>query len=497
MKPLSALRRRWSMRSGDDGIGVVTVILVMAVVTAMTITAVSLTKNNLNNVRGDRQSLTALATSEAGVAQAVSYLRTVNLASLSCTEPAPGAAPGASCQGAGPSWSSAANPMQIRIDGGSGACVASSDCFKVWIGTVSPFVPDCAARRASPPGRCYGTYRIHSTGISGNGPGARRVAVDVRISPYNYPLGIFSETDFSGNGNVGIHGESVYTAGCIANRQNDAQSGSGFQFQWDSANNRPVLDRFSGLPAAAHAVGGISTRNSCSGGNGGGGPIHTSSAPCNSTFRFDRDSAGGQLTGTPCLNAFTTPEGVGYPTTSRFTAQDLENIGYRPRGLTEAQYESLKTQAQGTGTYNLAPSALASTLSSLLAAGVTSPVLYWDNGDVSLRQNDFPAGFSRAVNDTAGCAQNSLTIVVSGTGNDLSYQGGNTAPFLTAAIFVPDGTLRGQGGRNTIGTVYAKTIDLGGNMDFYLDKCYANSPPGGTLEVQVVNFREDDGQDIN
>ena len=90
-----------------------------------------------------------------------------------------------------------------------------------------------------------------------------------------------------------------------------------------------------------------------------------------------------------------------------------------------------------------------------------------------------------------------MTIIVAGAGNDLRYQGGNTSPFLTAAIFVPDGTLTGQGGRNTIGTVYAKTIDLGGNVDFYLDSCFANSPPGGVLDVQVTNFREDDGTDIN
>lgn len=486
--------------SGDAGIGIVSVIMVAAVITAMTVTAVSLTVTNLKNVRSDRQSLNALATSEAGVAQAISYLRSSNVASLTCVEPAPGAAPGPSCTGPGPSWISATNPMQVRVDGGTGACVASSDCFRVWIARVGPYVPpNCAERRATPPGRCFNTFRIHSTGVSGDGPGARRVAVDVKLAPYSYPLGIFSETNFSGNGNVGVHSQSIFTGGCIINRQDDSSSGSGFQFQWDAGAGRPVLDVFYGVPAAAHAVGAVSTQNNGSCPTSGGSPaIHSSTARCNATFRFDQSGHGGPLTaGDGCYGAFTTAEGAPYPTTSGFSAQDLERIGYRPRGLTDAQYESLRTQAQSYGLYNVAPSSIHATLTALSAAGVNSPVLYWDNGDVDLHQSDFPASFSRAVSNTVGCTQQSVTIVVAGNGNDLSYQGGNTAPFLVAAIFVPDGELTGNGGRNTIGTVFAKTIDLGGNVDFYLDDCYANSPPGGTLDVQAVNWAEDDSTDAN
>lgn len=490
--------RRNGLRT-DDGIGMITVMLIMGVLSGLVITATALAVNNTSNQRRDRQSLGALAAGEAGVAQAIQYLRNGNLAALTCLEPAAGAAPGPSCQGAGPSWTSATNPMQIRVDGGVGACVAASDCFRVWIGTVETFKPSCPARNLNPPGQCYGKYRIHSTGVSGNGPGARRIVVDAQVAPYRYPLGVFSETNFSGNGNVGIHAESLYTGGCVINRQDDSRSGSGFQFQWDSANNRPVIDLFADQPAAAHAVGGISTVNNgnCTGTQGQAGPIHRSGI-CNSTFKWDRDNLGGALTpGDACYGKYVRSDGTVYPTSSKFTAQDLQNIGYRPRGLTDAQYGALKAQAQAQGTYNIATSSLNATLSSLLSAGVTSPVLYWDNASVSLSQGDFPAGFSRAINQTPGCAQNTVTIVVAGSAHNLSYQGGNSSPFLTAAIFVPDGTLTGQGGRNTIGTVFAKTIDLGGNVDFYLDACYANSPPGGTLDVQVTSFREDDGTDVN
>lgn len=483
----------------DDGIGMITVLLIMTVLSGLVVTATALAVNNTGNQRRDRQSLGALASGEAGVAQALQYLRTGNLAALTCAEPAAGSTPGVTCQGAGPSWTSATNPMQIRVDGGSGGCVASSDCFKVWIGTVQQFSPSCAARHQNPPGQCYGKYRIHATGISGNGPGARRIVVDAQASPYRYPLGVFSETDLSGNGNVGIHAESIYTGGCMINRQSDSSNGSGVQFQWDSANNRPVIDIFADQPAAAHAVGGISTVNNgtCTSNQGQGGPIHETGV-CNSTFKWDQDNLGGNLTsGDACYGKYVRSDGTVYPTTSRFTAQDMQDIGYRPRGLTDAQYDALKAQAQAEGTYNIATTSLNSVLTSLVNSGVSSPVLYWDTASVDLHQSDLPALFSRAVNSTPGCVQNTLTIIVAGTGHNLSYQGGNTSPFLTAAIFVPDGSLTGQGGRNTIGTVFAKTIDLGGNIDFYLDACYANSPPGGTLDVQVTSFREDDGTDVN
>jgi len=126
----------------DSGVGVITVLLVMAVMSALVITATALTVNNIGNSSRDRQALAAIATSEAGVAQAIQYLRGGNLSALSCTEPAPGTPPGSSCQGATQGWTSATNPRQVRVDGGAGGCVASSDCFKVWIGTVQPFVPN-------------------------------------------------------------------------------------------------------------------------------------------------------------------------------------------------------------------------------------------------------------------------------------------------------------------------------------------------------------------
>lgn len=497
---ITVVSRLKAARDDDQGIAMLTVLVVIALLSTLTITATAVTVNNIQNRGRDRQSLGALAASEAGIAQAIQYLRGASLGSLTCTEPAAGAAPGATCTGAGPSWVSATNPKQVRVDGTAGSCIAQTDCFRVWIGTVQRYVPNCAARHTNPPGFCYGIYRIHTTGVAGSGPGARRLAVDVRLRPLNYPLGVFSEQTLSGNGNVGVHSESVFTAGCFFNRQDDSRSGSGIQFTWDSANSRPALDLFYDQPESAHAVGDISTSNNSCGSQGSGGPIHATRA-CNATFPWDQSggAAAGPLTaGDACYGKYVRADGSLYPTTSKFTLSDMQNTyGYRPRGLTDAQYDQLRALAQSQGTYNIPAASIAAVLTSLAADGVTSPVLYWDNGPVALKQTDFPAAYSRALDHSAACTTSSVTIVVSGAGNGLDYQGGNTSPFLSAAIFVPDGTLTGHGGRNTIGTVYAKTVDLGGNIDFYMDECMAANPPGATVEVEITNWREDDGKDFN
>lgn len=492
-------RRPRQLQDTDAGIGVVTVIFVMAVVSALSITAATLTINNLSNTSRDRQALAALATSEAGVSQAIAYLRTGSLGSLTCLEPPPGQAPGPTCQGTTESWTSALNPKQIRLDGTLGGCTNQLDCFKVWIGTVKPYSPSCPEQRATPPKQCTGVYRIHTTGYSGNGPSARRLAVDVQAAPYPFPIGVFTEA-FSGNGAVGIHRMSVFSNGCIKNRQADSAGGSGFSFQWDSANNRPVLDVVHDQPASAHTTDITSTSNTVCGDGSGGERIHKPGLPaCNLTFRFDQTGLGAALSpGDGCYGAYVRSDGSVYPTTSGFTAEDLARHGYRPRGLTDAQYDALRTQAQSQGTYNLASGSVSSALTSLANAGVMSPVLYWDNASVRLNLSTIPDAYKRAVdNNSTSCGAKSVTIVVSGPGNNLTYSNGNTSPFVVASMFVPDGTLTGNSGSNIIGTVFAKTIDLGGNPDFYMDTCFAANPPGGTLNVEVLDWREDDGRDIN
>jgi hypothetical protein len=486
------------LRRDEDGLGIITVIFLAAVLTALTITAVKVTVGNLDNTRRDRQALSALATSEAGVSQAVMYLRGGALQSLKCMEPPPGSAPTSpECTGAGPSWTSAKNPKQIRVDGTTGGCTTGANCFKVWIGTIKPYVANCAGRRDPAVRACSGIYRIHSTGLAESGPGARALDVDVQVTPYPFPIGVFAES-FSGNGTPGIHFESVFTNGCIKNRQDDSKSGSGFQFEWDSVNKRPVMDLVYDQPAAAHATGDISTSNNSCGSGSGGAPIHNTVQACNATFPWDQSGSGGDLSGTSCDGLYVRKDGTVYPETSHFDAKALDSYGYIAGGLTDAQYAALLTQAKVQGTYNLPSGAVSSTLTSLYnTKGITSPVLFWDNGDVKLSSSDFPEPFRRTLNDSTDCSAASVTIVVKGGANGLDYQGGNTSPYLSASIFVPNGKITGQGGYNVIGTVFAKEIDLGGNPEYYMDQCFASNPPGALLDAKVLDWREADSKDVN
>jgi hypothetical protein len=496
MKVLGRVRQS---HGTDAGVGVVTVIFVMAVVSALSITAASLTINNLGNASRDRQALAALATSEAGVAQAIAYLRTGNLGSLTCEISSdPSAAPPSSCSTSTNTWVNPTTPREVRLDGTAGACTAGLDCTKVWIGTLKKYAPGCPESRLTPPQRCTGSYRIHTLGFSGNGPSARRLAVDVEVAPYPYPIGIFTE-NFSGNGNVGVHRMSVFSNGCIKNRQRDDTSGSGFQFEWDAANNRPRLDVVYDQPASAHTTDIVSTSNNTCGDGSGGERIHKPGLPaCNTQFKYDQTGLGASLAaGDGCHGAYTRTDASKYPTTSAFTPEELARYGYRPRGLTDSQYDALKSQAQAQGTYNIATGSVSTQLTALANAGIASPVLYWDSGDVSLNLSNIPAVFKRTINnDTTSCGTKSLTIVVSGPGNDFSFSNGNTSPYVVASMFVPDGTLTGQGGSNTIGTVFAKVLDVGGNVDFFMDRCFAANPPGATLDVEVTNWSEDDSKDV-
>lgn len=485
------------LRDDDRGLGIVTVVFVTAVLGALMLVVTTVTFNNLENTRRDRQALGALATSEAGVARAISHLRTGNLGALKCDEPVGGGAPtDPDCLGTTESWISSVAPKQVRLDGTTGACTNSTDCYRVWISTVRPYVSNCAGRHATPPRPCTGVYRVRSTGLSGNGPGARQITADVEVEPYVYPMGIFAE-NFSGSGQLGVHRQSLFTNGCVQNRVKDNSGGSGVRFEWDAANSRPVIDIIYDQPSTAHATGEISTSNNSCGTGSGGAPIHNSSVSCNLDFPWDQSGSGAVLpTTSPCYGKYVRSDGSVYPTTSAFTSTEMTQVyGYRPRGLTDAQYDALKSQALSQGTYNIVTSSISSQLTTLLGQGVTSPVLFWDSGNVALKQSDFPASFSRSLSSDAGCTSNSVTIVV--VGGNLSYQGGNTSPYLTAALFVPDGLLTGTGGRNTIGTAFAQNIDLSGSVEFFMDECFAGNPPGAVVEAEVVDWRESDSADFN
>lgn len=458
-----------------------TAITLMALLLAMGLTVATVAVNNLQNANRDRQAGAALGASDAGVAQAIEYIRNNGVGNLTCPE-----ATSSSCATtASPSWTSPGNPMQVALSSGTVGCTTDKDCAKVWVGTVQAYAP---------PLYKTGIYRVHSRGEYGNGPGTRSVVVDISVTPDSFPIGVFGE-QISGNGGTRIYNESLFARACISPR--DTGSGSGTKFQG--------IDPYWGIPSAAHTTSHVSTANNCA----SNGYIHATSpsskhcpdgmgynATAVATMKYDQSGDGGPVSaGSPCYRSYQKADGTWYPEndTTAFTLTDLQKYGYRPRGLTDAQYAALKTRAQAQGLYNPSIGSISATVSSLLAAGISQPVLYFDNGDVSMAYSDFPAGaFERAPSAT--CSPQSVVVVVE-HGN-LTWQGGNNKWF-DAAFFVPDGTWTGNGGYNVLGTLWANNVSLGGNEQFQLDTCFVTNTQGAILDVRIKSFREDDSKDVS
>ncbi|MCA1822805.1 MAG: hypothetical protein LC640_00745 [Frankia sp.] len=447
------------MRVADDhGVAMITTIMVVALLASLGTIVTILGVNNTQNADRDRQSGAALALSDAGVAEAVLYIRTKGVGGLTCPEDA-AARTTALCPGTGATATDWANPTSRHT-----VVTASERTFKTWIGVVTKVTATT-----------FGTYRVHSQGLSGGAPAVRNVDVDIRVSRFPFPLGVYGDTMQAGP--FAIQYESVFTSDCIAQR--------------DKLNFATTTDKAYGIPAAAHSVSTISVANSCPGPSihQGGSQSVATNQNCSNAYPNDQDGSGGPLAGTTCVGA-----AGAYPQTSFFDQAALESFGYKPRGLSAAEYDALREVAQSQGQFR--------TSNSLAAADFPDPavypqaVMYFDlrngGGKVSISGTDIPAGYIRAPSDTPPCGTNSLVIVVEGGDLDLNNAGDQTTA-LVGAIFVPDGTFKNAGGSNLIGTVFAHNVSsFTGNASIRLDDCFLNNLPGPLDQVRITRFREVD-----
>jgi hypothetical protein len=446
------LRKLASPRAWRDegGAAMVAAILVMVVLTALGTMVFLIGFNNLENAGRDRIAGIAFGTSEAGVAQALSHIRTNGTSKLKCDVPA---VVGTDC--ALP-WGSA-NKHKVTLPGGQE--------FEVWIERVIGF---------NPPAVKIGTYRIHSTGTAGVGPAKRDIQVTVHVEPFRYPIGIYADNIIDA-GTPRLVDESIFSKNCIGGREKIDITGT---------------DRFWNIPAAAHSAQYIHEKvnSSCSSSSSNNihAPPPAGPGVCNMTrggaYRFDQDNQGGDLFGTPCNGV----EPDGYPQTSYFDLDQLNAFDYRsPRGLTNPQYDALKSKALEQGTYFTSTSFTAPTDPPEFENAVYYFNLNPGGGTVQI-QNQFN------MFGAANCGNRSVTIVVEG--GDMHVNAGTD---IVGAVFVPDGTYRGNGDAVVTGTLFAKTIDkLNGTADFTLTgsspTCYFENFPGGLLDLRVARFREVD-----
>ena len=459
-------------RRGDEGSAMILTLMVMALVTALATTVAVVTIGNLQGSWRARQAGSALNSADAGIAQALTYLRNNGVRGLGCSP---------TC--ASNPWGNAGAPASVTVAGTAG------QRYGVWIEVRTPF-PN--------PAGDPGLYRIHSTGTAA-GAASRTVTADVEVTTTDVPKGIFART-INGGGDASIARESIFSTGCVYNRS---------KIQMIPGE----MDLAYGIPIGVHSSQIITDSN------GTGqycpttnkpihrtGPGNNTANPCSGAYPYDQDRLGGNLATTPCSSTQ-----VGHPT--YYGARDLDGntangnevhgsflkddatlfklFGIRTPALTQAQVDQIRIVAQSQGNYWTQSS------------GWTSPdeanaVMFFDltatnpGGTVDL--NDV-VGFGRAANVGAtdpACTSRSLIIVIEGGNVRL-----NSNQQLAASVFLTSPAPHGQvfkanGSSNFVGTIYADTVNLTGTADLSIDPCFLANVSPALLDLSVRNYREED-----
>lgn len=475
----------------EQGSAMVVTLLVMAVLTGLGAVLFNVGVNNLQNAGRDRLSGSAMGAAEAGIAEAITYIRINGTAKLTCTLPA--SSP--SCDN---DWGF--NNQHIGcIPSGPPPCGVRQ--FTAWVERIQSYNPSSGTKE--------GIYKIHSVGTAGAGPGKRSIDTNVRTRPLDYPIGIYGHESVRNGGTPDIRKESMFSAGCIGKRSNVA---------FDTSAPDPAHPEL--LPAA-HSVKWISEANilglldtQCS--QNEKKNIHTDppSGPgeCNVTYKWDRDGGessplgiggGGPVAGTPCARDAVTnpygyldsPNGIG----SLFNLATLKSYGYvQPRGLQDSQYAQIRNRAKEQGNFydcTTSPSipggaCTAGNLTGFVPLnGATLPNAVAYIKLAPGKEAKFGPGdlVGYGENPAPGyCGSRSLLIVVEG--GDLHL---NNGVDIIAALFVPDGNMHLNGSASVVGTLYAKTIHFNGTGDFTLKgQCFFDNLPGGLLSVAPVDFAE-------
>lgn len=466
------------LRGGSDtGSAIIAVLMVIALLGALGVSVTVLAVHNSRNATFDRQGDVAQNVAEAGIAQAIAWMRLNGTGTLACSpscNPAvqPDWGQGPNVGGAGPNTAIAAGAPYGHL-----VVLATGQQYRVWIEKISPFAP---------PTSKTGLYTVHSVGAATTqaaGTGTRSVSADVTVAPFQFPIGVFAHTVAAG-GSGGIHYESLFSDSCIQGRKFETFQG---------------IDKFYGVPAAAHSADAIVEKQNaaCNQGNS----VHTPQA-CNLLYPNDTDKYGGSLASTAC-NGLGTFKGNPWLTTSQETSNaamaDFYGYAVNPLGLSNSQLDALRTASQQQGFYYTNTSAIPAVLQGATASTTyPHPVLFYDLKGAAIGStvdlSDL-TGYSRAypvLPTDAGCKASGAIVVVLNGNVKL-----NSDTVLTASVFAPGPAPNGQvtkanGTGQLIGTLYADSIDMRGTADIYLDDCFLANLPGSLLNVTVSNYREID-----
>lgn len=465
----------------DQGAALVITMMVVVLVTVLTSTIVRVTTDDLRSSQRARDAGAAVDAADAGLAQALAYLRTHGPHGLRCSP---------TC--AGNPYGSQAAPAAASLPS------LADQSYRVWIEPIARF-----------PEHDPGRYRIHSEGrVAGGARSVRKVELDVYLSSRGtgVPLGLFGRT-LEGGGDYTLARASVFSTGCVYNRA---------QIDFTAE-----VDAAYGIRTGVHSSEVITESNGNNGYCGDTGKTIHETSPCGPDrspggrrYRFDHDSRGGSLTSSACAEVASAHpayygerdldgDGTADVVGSRLRTKDalLKLFGIQEEPFTAAQLDDLRSLAReqrsgGQDHY------WTSATGFLTPSPATHPhsVLFFDllgtadeGGIVDLK--DLTDAWARPANLTADdpqCASRSLLIVVTGGHVRL-----NADHRMAASIVLTSGApygkvLKHNGGAELIGTIYADAVDLAGTAELSLDSCFISNLNPNLFGVETKRYLERD-----
>ncbi len=336
-------------------------------------------------------------------------------------------------------------------------------------------------------GAKVGKYLVKSIGTSGSGPGRRTVEQAIDVKPFDFPLGVYTQSKINLGGNVTVTRESVFSGSCVDSRNK-------LSFVADPADGK-FDDPYNGMPAGVHSASYITNRNEsvCSTNLAqvkatDVNAIHFAST-CNSTYFADQDA-------TPLGGPFTSPSGdfckskttgkADYDNKgSEFSLDTLRDVyGFKPRGLSDEQFAVLKAKAKAAGTWF--PSGVTPvfpTASYTPSNPGYNPVVYIEDQNVSLTNQ--LNGYAWTPDPSCTGLHPSVIVVIERGNLNL---GSSTS--ITGNLFVPDGEIAFAGGANLLGTMFSKDLKFTGSGNVGLNDCVVKNTNGGILSITKTRFRE-------
>jgi hypothetical protein len=480
---------------GEQGVAMVTVLLVGAVLTVTASAASFSVIQDLRAGNDDQKATGALAYAEAGTDRMLQELRSgasfgwgsIKLAGCwtGDNEATPTVEGAASVTGGTP---------KLKIAGAVGNGTYATELVAYKSGALAPDAGACVGRDTSP--RAKQQFAVTSTGSH---PAAKRVIRQIiTIDPRGLPIGIYAD-GVNGNGNVDMNSLSLVSPNNIQGRDKIAFAGR--DPYYTLADFYPGFSATEHIPAAAHAVGELTM----SAGDPSLRIEHKSpaanpdcSANPSGQSLWDGSKWGAPISsgcpGQPIAGG-TTPR----PPTTLFTTNDLKRVSPKPQ-LTEQDYQALKDAAKNSGLYCYIPT---SGSASCLKQG--APVSYkatWQTSDVPTSKTyityfEFQGGdpYSNTVKwkaDISPCSSNpslnESTVLIVRNGS-LSMQSGAV---ITGAVIIPEGRFDSEGTFTTHGTIIAKDFWLRGGATFLLSDCWIQNMPVIFLNITPSKWTEVD-----